>query len=319
MVDTFTNNFDFTVLTVGGDSGTWGGIVNNTITSPLDLILGGTQAITLSSTNVTLTTTQWQNKAFKLTGTLLANVSLILPLSVNASGGTPGVGGEFVVWNNCSGNFSVTVLTAATGSIGVTVPQGARATLYSDTVNVWYANDAFSIPAGTVADFAGATAPPGWLLCFGQSVLRAQYPALFNVISTTYGSADGSHFNIPDYRGRVLAGVDNMGGSAANRLTSGGSGINGVSLGASGGNELLQSHTHANTLTDPGHLHSIQTFGIGNTNASNIVGQNFTPSGSQNTSINTTGITINNASVGGGGSQNAQPTIMTNKMIFAGA
>jgi Phage Tail Collar Domain len=143
----------------------------------------------------------------------------LLPLSVNASGGMP----------------------------GVTVPQGARATLYSDTVNVWYANGAFSIPTGTVADFAGATAPPGWLLCFGQSVLRAQYPTLFNAISTTYGSVDGSHFNIRDCRGRILAGVDNMGGSAANRITSGRSGINGVSLGASGGNELLQSHSHANS------------------------------------------------------------------------
>lgn len=56
---------------------------------------------------------------------------------------------------------------------------------------------------------------------------------------------------IPDHRGRVAAGKDNMGGSAANRLTTAASGVNGAALGAAGGSQShvltsaqMPSHTH---------------------------------------------------------------------------
>ncbi|MES2367794.1 MAG: phage tail protein [Pseudomonadota bacterium] len=62
-------------------------------------------------------------------------------------------------------------------------------------------------PAGVVLPYAGATAPTGYLLCDGSSVLRADYPDLFTAISTTFGSADGTHFNVPDMRGRAAVGV----------------------------------------------------------------------------------------------------------------
>jgi microcystin-dependent protein len=75
-------------------------------------------------------------------------------------------------------------------------------------------------PTGSVTDFAGSTAPSGWLLCDGSAVSRATYSALFSTIGTTYGSGDGSTtFNVPDLRGRVAAGLDNMGGSSADRVT----------------------------------------------------------------------------------------------------
>jgi microcystin-dependent protein len=56
-------------------------------------------------------------------------------------------------------------------------------------------------PVGAVEMYAAAAAPTGWLLCDGTSYLRADYAALFAVIGTTYGSADGTHFNVPDFRG----------------------------------------------------------------------------------------------------------------------
>ncbi len=72
---------------------------------------------------------------------------------------------------------------------------------------------------GIVLPFAGSVEPTGWLLCFGQAVSRTTYAALFNAIGTTYGAGDGSTtFNVPDLRGRVPAGKDNMGGTAGNRL-----------------------------------------------------------------------------------------------------
>lgn len=58
---------------------------------------------------------------------------------------------------------------------------------------------------GEIVPYAGSTSPQSTLLmCDGQSLLRADYPELFSVIGTLYGSADATHFNIPDLRGRTL-------------------------------------------------------------------------------------------------------------------
>lgn len=47
------------------------------------------------------------------------------------------------------------------------------------------------------------TPPGGWLEEDGASLVRATYPDLFAVIGTMYGAADGTHFNLPDARGRL--------------------------------------------------------------------------------------------------------------------
>ena len=77
-----------------------------------------------------------------------------------------------------------------------------------------------AIPAGVVLPYAGSSAPAGWLLCHGQNVSRTVYAALFAAIGTTYGIGDGTTtFGLPDVRGRVIAGEDDMGGTNAQRLT----------------------------------------------------------------------------------------------------
>jgi hypothetical protein len=73
---------------------------------------------------------------------------------------------------------------------------------------------------GEVKPFAGAAAPAGYLLAFGQAISRTDYAGLFAVCGTTFGAGNGSTtFNLPDLRGRVAAGKGNMGGVDANRLT----------------------------------------------------------------------------------------------------
>ena len=114
-----------------------------------------------------------------------------------------------------------------------------------------------ALSAGMIMPYAGASSPTGWLLCYGQEVSRETYAELFTVISTTYGSGNGSTtFNVPDLRGRVVAGQDDMGGTSANRLTAQTGGLNGDTLGASGGSEThtltvaqMPSHTHDTDLT----------------------------------------------------------------------
>lgn len=161
MTDLVTNNRNLTQPTVGGDSGTWGVVLNSGVMAQLDLILGATQAITMTSADVTLSVPQWNNIAINITGVLTGNHNLILPLNSNSA--TVSVGGIFVVANNTTGAFNVTVITSSSGSVGVTVPQGSRAFLYSDTLNVMNADDArlqfievSGNPNGSVAGVSGS-------------------------------------------------------------------------------------------------------------------------------------------------------------------
>ncbi len=180
---------------------------------------------------------------------------------------------------------------------------------------------AVGTPAGIVSDFAGATIPDGWLLCYGQAVSRTTYADLFSAIGTLYGAGDGSTtFNVPDYRGLVLAGLDNMGGTSANRLTLQGAS---TTLGSVGGAQSvaiteaqMPSHQHGGSTTGAGaHSHSVAAFGA------SIGGGGWGSSSNPTNSIQTSGVGDHAHGVvtdHRGGNQahlNIQPTAMTNKII----
>lgn len=131
---------------------------------------------------------------------------------------------------------------------GVLVAGSPYVALYSNSDNAFYLHGFYNSPAlvpiGTVLPYAGATAPnSNFALCYGQAVSRSTYATLYGLTSTNYGSGDGSTtFNIPDLRGRVVAGKDDMGGSAASRL-SGSFFTNPTTLGGTGGAESRQLAT----------------------------------------------------------------------------
>jgi microcystin-dependent protein len=159
-------------------------------------------------------------------------------------------------------------------------------------------------PPGVVLPYAGSTAPTAWLLCDGSAVSRTTYADLYAAIGTTYGTGDGSTtFNLPDLRGRAAAGKDNMGGTAANRLTSGGSGLDGTTLGAAGGAE-----THTLTIPQmPAHDHTVK-FTANLVNSASATTAAVSASGTTNVSaLNQTG--------GGGAHNNTQPTLVLNYII----
>lgn len=157
------------------------------------------------------------------------------------------------------------------------------------------------MPTGSIMSFAGSSAPTGYLLCDGAAISRSTYSTLFGVLSTTYGSGDGSStFNIPDLRGRVIAGQDDMGGSSANRLTGQTGGVDGDVLGGSGGAE-----THTLSIAEmPAHTHTLQN-GVGTKSNSFDSGTHVASDASGNT-----------GSVGGGNAHNnVQPTFILNHII----
>ena len=159
--------------------------------------------------------------------------------------------------------------------------------------------------SGMIMPYAGTSAPSGWLLLYGQAISRSTYSDLFAVIGVTYGSGNGSTtFNVPDLRGRTVAGQDDMGGSSANRLTGQSGGLNGDTLGASGGTEThtlteaeLPSHTHENTFN---------TASINSNYAGGITGIIPTSEGS---GVDT------RATGGGNAHNNVQPTFILNYII----
>lgn len=147
---------------------------------------------------------------------------------------------------------------------------------------------------GCVFDFAGLVAPPRTLFCFGQAISRTTYALLFAVISTQWGVGDGvTTFNLPDCRGRVIAGQDDMGGVSANRLTGLSGGVNGDTFAAVGGFEThtliiaeLAAHVHtmAHTHTVSGtsgvnsadHTHTFaDTSGTGSANHQHVTQGNI--------------------------------------------
>lgn len=196
------------------------------------------------------------------------------------------------------GNVSIPSNTTADGG-GITISAGVGGNKTFNFVNAnsaWTssenidlaANKSYKVnnvdvmcPVGMVVPYAGNTAPNGWLLCSNVAVSRTTYSALFAVIGTTYGSGDGvTTFNLPDLRGRYVAGRDDMGGFSAMRITSANSGIIATTLGANGGSELLHQHQHNNSITNNAvtsgndntdHTHS-GTSGNDNTDHSHAVG-----------------------------------------------
>lgn len=108
------------------------------------------------------------------------------------------------------------------------------------------------LPTGVYVPFGGTTPPTGWLLCDGAAISRTTYAALFAVIGTAFGAGDGATtFNTPDLRGRIPAGLDDMGTSAgaANRITDAQADIRGGACG---------EEKHALTGAENGpHQHSV--------------------------------------------------------------
>lgn len=189
------------------------------------------------------------------------------------------------------------------------------------------------VPIGGMIPYGGATAPNGWLLCYGQAISRTTYAGLFAAIGTAYGVGDGSTtFNLPDKRGRVSIGKDNMGGSPANRVTNAVSGITATTLGATGGDQHAQADTITAAtstvvaVTDPGHTHlmGIQNNGGGaadgqptSISGADIADSTSIKTGYTNLAVSVTATTTATSSLTGT-SQNIQPCQVDNVIIFSG-
>ena len=183
-----------------------------------------------------------------------------------------------------------------------------------------------AVPSGTLLDFAGSSAPTGFLLCDGSAVSRTTYAALFTAIGTTWGVGDGATtFNVPDLRGRTAIGSGM--GTGLTARTTGTQNIGEESHILTVGE--LAAHNHVINISDPGHTHT----DAGHTHPiaafTNVAGSVGVPSGAPidalttgtgtgnaNIQPNVTGITATSNNNGSGTAHNnMQPSAVVTKII----
>jgi microcystin-dependent protein len=235
------------------------------------------------------------------------------------SGGPPGPTGPAGP-TGATGATGPAGATGAPGATGATGPQGP-----TGATGATGPPGPTTLPSGVIVPYAGTTAPTDWLLCDGSAVSRTTFATLFTAIGTTFGVGNGTTtFNVPDLRGRAVFGKDDMGGSAAGRITSAGSSINGILLGASGGTQnitltIAQMPSHSHSVSDPGHSHTVSYFTdfIANGDGATVVPVFSVGSGGANignTSGVLTGIGINSAG-SGNSHNNMTPAMILNYII----
>lgn len=216
---------------------------------------------------------------------------------------------------------------------GVLIAGTPYVAVYNNTDGAFYLQGFFgnpyNIPLAGSINYWGTSAPnSAFAFPYGQAISRTTYSALFALMGTTNGTGDGSTtFNLPDVRGRVIAGKDDMGGTAAGRLTTV---ITGTSLGYPGGTELhtltaaqLPSITSTNSSQAISVNSTVGNIPYNTTNSGNtgsggsFNGPYFAGSISIGT-ITSTGnnsISVTSTGTNGNSHNNVQPTIIANHII----
>ena len=123
----------------GENSGNWGNLVNyvlnridSTVRGYVAVSVAGTANVTLVSNTSTTNTTesaddQVHNKVIELTGALGAAIHVF----------TDAVEGEYIIYNNTSGAYSLTFANTGHAANGVAISQGSRAIVYSDGSTIY--------------------------------------------------------------------------------------------------------------------------------------------------------------------------------------
>jgi hypothetical protein len=293
MVSTFTPNIQLEEPARGDDVGTWDTPVNSNMTE-LDLCLGGIATISAAAGSVVLSATQLQSRMLTFNSTLAASITVTLKTSFVK---------DYIVQHIATGSsaFTITLQTTAAAGQAVSIPPGEATTVFNDGTNIKFTSLA---RVGSYWDYAGSSVPawvsgctvPPYLACTGGAVSSATYPVLFSMIGAT----------LPDSRGRGRMYLD----AGVGRVSSAASGVAGNTLFAGGGDQLMPTHSHSNSLSDPGHSHIANLFNLvnGGTRFGGTDGGSLALTDTVGSAV--TGISITNANAGTGVAANMAPTFV---------
>ena len=130
MASTYSTNLGIELMATGDQSGAWGQTTNNNFTNVFEDSIVGRAGVAFSDADVTITALAANtNQTYRYlylncTGTNSAARNLIVP-TINKT---------YVVENNTTGGYAITVKTAA--GTGISVPNGYKVSLYVDGTNV---------------------------------------------------------------------------------------------------------------------------------------------------------------------------------------
>jgi len=139
MASTYSDSYKLELQETGANANTWGNNVNTNLET-IDAFTAGYLAKSVAgSANVTLTTAnadptaEASNKVIEFTGTLTGNIYVFIPA----------VEQTYILYNNTSGAFSLTVAPTGHSANGVAITQGAHTIMYcknGDTMVDLFAN-----------------------------------------------------------------------------------------------------------------------------------------------------------------------------------
>jgi len=196
MTVNYTTNLSLGQPVTGTESGTWGDDVNNAVTSYLDIAIAGGLAITVTTTDVTLTITQGTSVATNIGSTTaqyaILNVSGAMTAARNLI--VPSSSRIYLINNNTTGGFALTVKGSAT--TGVTLVNGEKAHVfwngsdYAKLSNSQGGAGSFTTLSATgVATFSAGTAALPAITTTGDTNTGIYFPAA-DTIAFTEGGAE---------------------------------------------------------------------------------------------------------------------------------
>ena len=162
----------------------------------LDAAFGNTTSVALTSSNVTLTSTQLQAMQFRFTGSISANITVYIP---------SGYSGRWTATNATTGSYTVTMASAAGGTT-LAIPQGYSSLIVCDSTGVFASDSALvtgsltltSLTVGTIVGTSGTLNITGNVTPTGRITPR---------VSTTNAPSSPFSWNSNSYDEIVLTGI----------------------------------------------------------------------------------------------------------------
>ena len=175
MASTYSDSLKLELMETGANAATWGTNTNTNL-EVLDAFAQGYVSKSVAgSADVTLTTgnadpdAESANKVIELTGALTGAISVLIPAVTGGS--------EYLIYNNTSGAYALTIAATGHAANGVVVTQGAYSRVYCDgTANFNVAVSTSVLGAvttkGAAVFDAGATVTAGQALVAGSGSIN---------------------------------------------------------------------------------------------------------------------------------------------------
>ena len=203
MASTYSSSLKLELMETGSNANTWGNNTNTNLETVDAFTAGFLSKSVAGSSNVTLTTNnadptaESSNKVLDLNGALTGNIHVFIPAVEN----------NYVIYNNTSGSFTLTVAATGHAANGVAISQGAYSYLYCDGASNYNVKNIFSDLALEDVTFSGDVTVTGTMtagtvvetssIAYKENIrsLDSTTEAILSMDPVIYDRKDGSQKN----------------------------------------------------------------------------------------------------------------------------